>query len=203
MARKIIADQYGIDLSEPRETWDELAIGKLERAAIDARQDLKTFQDEVELPAIKSEEDLKQERAKFVEDLKGQWAPALPELVNFTKITLPGLEEGQSFEYEVSKEFRDGLGEFFEDMIVNGELDPNPETVKFLMIQREKDFIYQNLDDILTARDANLRSLVTKKTDDELNNTTPANTTTAPTPGEELSGTEEHLARQKGRVKKY
>lgn len=202
MSKRIIADQYGIDPSEPVEAWDDLAKAKIERAAIDARHELSTFQSEVELPTIKSEEDLEAERAQSIEELKGQWAEVLPIMQNFSKITLPGLEEGKSFEFEVPQEFRDGLGETFEAMIVNGELEPDKETVQLMIEQRNKDFLYQNLEKILEVRDADLRTLSTKQKDDDLNNTTPPNTTTAPASGQEISGTEQHLASQKGRVRK-
>jgi hypothetical protein len=201
MAKRIIADQYGIDLDAPREEWDDMAIAKLERAAIDGRHELKTFQNEVELPTIKSEEDLQAERAQALEELKGQWAEALPVMKNFTKITLPGLEEGKTFDFEVPQDFRDGLDDLFEGMIELGELEPDKDTVAALIEQRNKDFIYQNLDKILEARDADLRTLLTKRTDQELNNDTPPNSNTKPQPGQELTGTEQHLAGRKGRVK--
>jgi hypothetical protein len=203
MAKRIIAQEFGIDLNDPREDWDEMAIARLERAAIDARHELKTFQSEVELPTVKSAEDLEIERSKHVEGLKSQWAEVLPSMQKFDKLILPGLEEGQSFEFEVPQEFRDGLGEFYEDMIVNGELEPDKETVNAILEQRNMEFIYKNLDKILASRDATLRSMLAKQTDDTLNNTTPPNSTTKPGEGEKLSGTEQHLAGQKGRVRHY
>ena len=202
MARRIIADQYGIDLDAPPEEWDDLAVGKLQRAAIDARQELGTFKDEVEIPSIKSEEDLQAERAQAVEDLKGQWAEVLPQMKSFNRVTLPGLEEGKSYDFDVPQEFRDGLDEFFEDMIVTGELEPEEETIALIIEQVKKDFIYQNLDKIIKARDADLRTLLTKQTDADLNNTTPPNNQTAPVEGEPLSGAEAHVASRKGRVHK-
>jgi len=199
MAKRILADDYGVDPSEPAEQWDELSRAKIERKAYEAREELMTFQKEVELPSIKSEEDLKAERAQKAEGLKTQWAPALSKMSEFANVTLPGTEEGATFDFEVPQSFRDGLGEYFESVIVNGGLEPNEDTVKFLIEQRNKDFIYQNLDKILIARDADQASKLQKKTDDELNNTDPANTQTAPASSTELSGTEKFVTGHRGR----
>jgi len=199
MSKKLLANKYGIDLSEPASEWDELARGALQRDAYDARQELNTFKSEVELPSIKTEEELQAERAKQTEDLKAQWAPVLPKLQAFDKITIPGKEEGQGFEFEVPQEFRDGLGDYFEAMIVNGELQPNEETVKFMMVQREKDFIHQNLSKIYTAIEADLSAKIKSEADALLNNTDPANTQTRTPDGQVIGGTEAHLAKQPGR----
>jgi hypothetical protein len=201
MAKKILADDYNIDLSEPPEQWDELARGKLQRAAIDARQEIKTFQSEVEMPSIKSEEDLQAERAQAAETLQEEWKPITPKLTSFDKITIPGQEGEEAFEFEVPQSFKDGLGEFFKAMITGGELEPTEETVAFLIGERNKEFIYQNLDKIAASIRASVQTTEEKKTDEELNNTTPPNTSTAPPAPEEMGGTEKHLSGQKGRFR--
>jgi len=198
MSKKIIAKRYDVDLSEPVDQWDELARAEIQRAAMEARQSLSGFRSEVEIPAVKSEEDVQAERAQRLETLQKSWEPFVAELTSFDKITIPGQEEGQSFEFEVPQSYRDDLGEYFNAMITNGELEPDEETIGYLMQEREKDFIYENLDKILAARDSDMRSRMTEQTDKELNNNDPANTQTQPSKTEGVSGTEEFLGRQPG-----
>jgi hypothetical protein len=202
-AKKILAADYGVDLEEATEEWDDIAKERIRRAAYDAREEIKTFQSEVELPSAKSDEDLQAERSKELEDLRAQWGTVMPEMQKFDKISIPGKEEGQFFEFEVDQEFKDGLGEYFDIMITNGELEPNEETVQFLREQRNKEFVYQNLDKIIAAHESDLRSKLTQQTDEELNNTTPANTQEAPVGGEEISGAEKHLRGQPGGRRNY
>jgi hypothetical protein len=202
-AKKILAADYGVDLEEATEEWDDIAKERIRRAAYDAREEIKTFQSEVELPSAKSDEDLQAERSKELEDLRAQWGTVMPEMQKFDKISIPGKEEGQFFEFEVDQEFKDGLGEYFDIMITNGELEPNEETVQFLREQRNKEFVYQNLDKIIAAHESDLRSKLTQQTDEELNNTTPANTQEAPAGGEEISGAEKHLRGQPGGRRNY
>ena len=200
MAKRILAEKHGVDLSEPADQWDDMAVAKIEREALEARAQIKDFQGEVELPATKSEEELKVERANQTKELQQKWTPAMTELTGFDKITIPGKEEGQVFEFEVPQSFRDELPEYFNNIIVNAELEPGPETVKFLIKQRNKDFVYQNLDKIREAIEADLTSRLTKQTDAELNNTTPANTQTSPGQPETVGGTEKFLGGHKGRI---
>ncbi len=201
MAKKILADDYGVDLSEPSSQWDEIARGKIERAAFDARQEIKTFSSEVEMPSAKSEEDRQADRAQAAEALKAEWEPITPKLTSFDKITIPGQEGEEAFEFEVPQSFRDELGGFFEAMITQGELEPTEETISFLIEQRNKEFIYQNLDKIRASIVAAERSAAEERLDRELNNTSPANTNTAPASTEEVGGTEQHLSQQKGRFR--
>ena len=198
LAKRLIADDLGIDLETPPEEWGELAKGKLTRAAYDARQELGKFQQEVELPTTKSEEDLLAESAQKADAIKKEWEPILPELTKFDKISIPGPEGSQPFEFEVPQSFKDGLGEMFEAMITSGELEANKDTVAFMMEQRNKEFIYQNLGKIREAIEADVRSSVTKKTDEELNNQGEPNSNARPAGEVEVGGTEKFLEGQKG-----
>jgi len=204
MAKKILADDFGVDLSEPSEQWDELARAKIERAAIKARKELSQFKTEVEIPSVRNEEDLKAERAQKLEDLKTKWRPAISQLsTGFDKITVPGEEPGQvRYEFVVPQSFRDGLPQYFEDIITNGELDPGDEVVADLIVERNKEFIYQNLGKILEAFEKDIRSGVQKQTDQNLNNNEPPNTSTKPDEGTVVSGTEEYIRRQPGRSRR-
>ena len=198
MAKRLIASDLGIDLEAPPEEWDEMAKAKLVRDSYDARQELGKFQQEVELPTTKSEEDLLAEGAQRADTIKKEWEPILPELTKFEKISIPGPEGSQPFEFEVPQEFQDGLGEMFEAMITSGELEANKDTVAFMMEQRNKEFIYQNLGKIREAIEADVRSSVTKKTDEELNNQEEPNSNARPAGEVELGGTEKFLEGQKG-----
>lgn len=201
MAKRIIADDFGVDSSEPVDQWDEMGRAKVQRAAIDARNELSTFKNEVELPATKSEADLTTERAKAAEDLMTSWNPAFSKLSSgFDKITIPGKEEGQTlFEFEVPQSHRDGLDNYFQDLITKTGIEPGEESVSMLITQRNKDFIYKNIGTILQAFDADLRSKLTEQTDADLNNTDPGNTATKPAEETTESGAETFLSKQPNR----
>ena len=199
MSKRILAGKYGIDLSEPIAEWDEVAKAQIERDAFDARREINSFKKEVEIPVVKSEEDIRAARANKAADLQKKWDPVMTQLTKLDKITIPREEEGQVFEFEVPQSFRDELPEYFKTMIISGELEPGEETVKLLIEQRNKEFVYKNLDKIMGSFEADLLSSVQEQTDKELGNTAPANTQTKPPAGEPESGTEAFLGKQLGR----
>jgi len=171
--KAVLFKKYGIDPDIPPTDWDSIARTEIAIDAEDARVNIKSLTNGIELPktATKEERELvaqktMQARIQAVEPLKAEFTA-------FDKFKIG------DFEYDTPSDFKSKLPDMFQAMFIDAELEPTKENLQTAVELRDATFLYQNFEKIKEVIAKQAETEIQKKLDEALNNTQPPNTTTA------------------------
>ena len=179
-AREAALSDLGVEAGSSPEEWDRTTKNKLAIKANQARQHLEEqYQRQVEIPKVRTEEELQAEMATRIDGLKKAWTPYLEKMEAIDKLQIPA-EDGTvlatiDIPAEWRKEMRD---EMVEAAVAVGE--PNEQTLAQLNTAREMKFIHKNFPKLATILLNQERTRLTEEFDKKLNNTEPPNTAVRP-----------------------
>lgn len=143
---------------------------------------LQALKDSVEIPAIKTEEDKAKEVAESRDTLKKSWMPFLDKIELIDKINIPDPTDGTKVleTVDMPENWRKEVREELLDSILEGGINPTEETIKVLIQEREKEFIYKNLPQLYKLWENKIKSQAIEERDKLLHNDNPPNNNVRP-----------------------
>ena len=174
--RSIILKKYGIDSSTPPEEWDELVRDEMRIDAASAREKINNLKSTIELPKIMTREQRQQTEAQAKAEREKALMPMRETFTQFDKFSHPGIP---GFEADVTGEYKSKLDSIFKGYFGDSGLPPTKENLDTAVEFRNMLFVYEHLPKLRDIWLKEGRTEIQKKTDEELNNTTPPNTQTA------------------------
>lgn len=173
--RAIILKKYGIDAEANPDEWDELAKAEMQIDAATARDKINTLKGAIELPKIVTKEQKEQAEQQAKTQREQAIAPLKDGFSKFEKFTheaIPG------FEMDVHADYKSKLPDMFAGFFRDANVEPTEENMKSLVELRNALYVYEYLPTLREIWIKEGKTEVQKKTDEELNNTLPPNTTT-------------------------
>lgn len=196
----LLKKRYGIEPDTPEDEWEPVDRTAMKLDANSALTRLKQFKTEVELPEVVAPEEVEKLANEKRQKLLDSWKPAIDKLKQFDKITVPGSEGETLVEFNVPAEFRAGLDEYFNEMVTSAGITPDEDSIAFMIADRNKNFVYENLPQIVQTAVTNALSKKQEEIDKENHNEKPENTETKPAEEEkEEGGMRSFLDSHKGR----
>jgi hypothetical protein len=181
-ANEVLLSELGIDAETKPEEWDSLTKNKINIRATEARTRLQALKDSVEIPKVKTDEEIAQETVVKQEGLKKTWSPFLDRIEAMDKVNIPDPSDPTKVleTIDIPDSWRKSAREGLMETILASEIEPTDNALKALVIEREKDFIYESLPQIYTLWANKIKSEAIAERDKLLNNDTLPNDNTKP-----------------------
>ena len=181
--KQVIMDD--IKPETPIEDWTSTDKTKLAVRAGNARANLKSLLQGIDVPKTVTKEEREAVAQKALEDKKKAAQPLKEAFVKFDTY------KNGEFEFKPSEDFKSQLGDMFDNMFIRGGLELNEENMKTANLLKNALFLEEHFEDIKSVIEKQAKASVQEKTDEELDNKEPPNTATAaeqPTTEEKLPG---------------
>jgi hypothetical protein len=175
--------KYGIDSDTPREEWDDIAKTEIAIDAQAAREKFEELKSKVELPDVKTQEQIKAELDSLKENKIKEIAPYQNKFKSFDKFTRKIGDE--QFEFDVPSDYKESLDDMFKGFFVEGNLPVNETNLETVVELRDAFFLLRNFDKIHEVIKKSAVSETVEKTDELLHNRQPQNTATRSDDGED------------------
>jgi len=175
--------KYGIDSDTPREEWDDIAKTEIAIDAQAAREKFEELKSKVELPDVKTQEQIKAELDSLKENKIKEIAPYQDKFKSFDKFTRKIGDE--QFEFDVPSDYKESLSDMFKGFFVEGNLPVNETNLETVVELRDAFFLLRNFDKIHEVIKKSAVSETVEKTDELLHNRQPQNTATRSDDGED------------------
>lgn len=175
--------KYGIDSDTPREEWDDIAKTEIAIDAQAAREKFEELKSKVELPDVKTQEQIKAELDSLKENKIKEIAPYQDKFKSFDKFTRKIGDE--QFEFDVPSDYKESLSDMFKGFFVEGNLPVNETNLEIVVELRDALFLLRNFDKIHEVIKKSAVSETVEKTDELLHNRQPQNTATRSDDGED------------------
>ena len=175
--------KYGIDSDTPREEWDDIAKTEIAIDAQAAREKFEELKSKVELPDVKTQEQIKAELDSLKENKIKEIAPYQDKFKSFDKFTRKIGDE--QFEFDVPSDYKESLSDMFKGFFVEGNLPVNETNLETVVELRDALFLLRNFDKIHEVIKKSAVSETVEKTDELLHNKQPQNTATRSDDGED------------------
>ncbi|MFA5638699.1 MAG: hypothetical protein WC961_07465 [Anaerovoracaceae bacterium] len=175
--------KYGIDSDTPREEWDDIAKTEIAIDAQAAREKFEELKSKVELPDVKTQEQIKAELDSLKENKIKEIAPYQDKFKSFDKFTRKIGDE--QFEFDVPSDYKESLSDMFKGFFVEGNLPVNETNLEIVVELRDALFLLRNFDKIHEVIKKSAVSETVEKTDELLHNKQPQNTATRSDDGED------------------
>lgn len=196
--KAIILNELGIDAAVAPEEWDSMAKDKLTMMAGDARQRIKEMTNGIEIPKFQTKEEREKLYNEAMEQKVKLTAPIRDKFCQFDEYI------NGDFKFAVPNEFKEKLGDVFQGMFIDAGLEVNEENLGIAEALKESMFIKEYFPKIKEVIEKQAQTIVQAKVDEELNNTSTPNTSTATDTKtlEELPGVSKFLQDQKSELSK-
>jgi len=181
--KQVILDD--IKPETPVEDWTSTDKTKLAVRAGNARANLKSLLQGIDVPKTVTKEEREAAAQQALEDKK---KAAQPFKEVFTKFDT---YENEDFSFTVPDEYKNGLGQTFDDVFIEAGVEINKDNIGLLEAFKRGLFLDEYFPQIKAVIEKQAKASVQEKTDEELDNTEPPNTATAaeqPTTEEKLPG---------------
>ena len=174
--RAIVLKKYGVEPGAPPEEWGEMVKDEMLLDAATARLRLNELKQSVKLPEIPTREQRQQTEAQARAEREKTLEPMRTTFTQFDKFSHPGIP---GFEADVTGEYKSKLDSIFKGYFGDSGIPPTKENLETAVEFRNAFFVYEHLPKLREIWLKEGRTEIQKKTDEELNNTEPPNTTTA------------------------
>jgi hypothetical protein len=165
--------KHGIDSTTPPEEWDSVVKAELTMDADDARANIKTLTNGIELPKTVTKEQREKDLTEAAQRRIQQTEPLKAKFLDFDKLKIG------DFEYDVPAEAKGKLPDMFQGAFIDAGLEATEENLNTAIEMRNAQFLYNNFPKIREIISKQAQTEIQKKLDEALNNTKPPNTATA------------------------
>ena len=188
-ARELVLSELGVEVGSKPEEWDRLTKNKLTVKANAAKKELEELKAKanVEIPKIKSQEELQAEVTQKIEGLKQKWSPVLDRMEAADKLQIPGEDGTVLTTFDIPAEWRQTVrNELLENILAAG-LEPTEDTIRELNAVREMKFLHSQFPKLYKVLESQWSTRAIEERDKLLNNTNTPNETIRPEGTEPVS----------------
>jgi len=152
-------DKFGIDPEVNKSEWDSLVNTKIDIEGNQAKSFLKNIRDEIKLPEtvdFEAQKKAAEEAAEAkIKKLGTDWEPFVNRMLDkFEKLSFTKEKDGKQesyFEYEVNKEYKEGVRKETLEAIVRSGLEVNDENLVSLVQDFQDQYFLDNRNKIIQA----------------------------------------------------
>lgn len=179
-AKEAVLAQMGVEQGSKPEEWDRITKNRLTVEAGKARKELEEFQRSIEIPKVKTEDDVKAEIAAHQDGLRKAWTPFLDKMEAIDKLQIPSEDGTVLATIDIPEQLRKEMrSELIDDIIASG-VEPTEDAIRHFNAIREQRFIHKNLPKLYKILENQWLSKSIEERDRLLNNTQPPNNAVKP-----------------------
>ena len=171
--KSALLDKYGIDPETKPEEWSSIAKVKMGIDAQEARTNIKTLTNGIELPKAATQEERDRIANENLQKRITESEPLKKEFLQFDKFKIG------DFEYDTPADFKSKLPDMFDAFFIQAGQEATKENLQAAVELRDAMFLHQNFEKIKEVISKGAQTEIQKKLDEALNNTKPPNTATA------------------------
>jgi len=188
--KAVLYKKHGIDPETKPEEWDSIARTEIAMDAENARANIRSLTNGIELPKAVTREEREQEANRTMQARVQAVEPLKAEFTAFDKFKIGDLE------YDPPSDFKSKLPDMFQAMFIDAGMEPTKENLQTAIELRDSTFLYQNFEKIKEVIVKQAQTEIQKKLDEALSNTKLPNTAVASdegVPAKELPGLSQFL----------
>jgi hypothetical protein len=182
--KDVLYKRYGLDPETKPEEWDGATKTQIAMDANVVKGRLNELKKGIELPKLVTKEEREKLQADSLAKKMQAIAPLRDQFLKYDKFQRGDLV------FEPPAEYKAGLGDMFDGMFINADMEVNEENINFALKARDAWLLEANFDKIKEVIEKQAKTSLQAEIDAKLHNTQPPNQATASDQGggEELPG---------------